>query len=95
MESTAYAQVAAVEAIKLPAIVQCDHLLAIPAIQHLEQTHTLLYTLLKLFAEDSLEAFYKFHKVNGGFLASAGIISLFLALSPFYIYLASASMLKL
>lgn len=64
---------AAVEAIRLPDVVQIDHLLHLPAVKRLEQADSLLYALLKLFAQDSLDAFHKFHKENPNFVESAGL----------------------
>eukprot|EP01097_Dermamoeba_algensis_P006324 TRINITY_DN3957_c0_g1_i1.p1 TRINITY_DN3957_c0_g1~~TRINITY_DN3957_c0_g1_i1.p1 ORF type:complete len:401 (-),score=94.93 TRINITY_DN3957_c0_g1_i1:253-1455(-) len=68
---------AAVEAIQLPEVFQCDHLLEIPAIAQLEkssnETHVKLFQLLKLFAVERLDSFYAFHQKNPNFLQSVGL----------------------
>jgi len=58
-------------------LVESDHLLRIPAIQHLQQTDPLLYRLLELFSQDTLEAFHAFHKEHPEFLSSVGKVPRF------------------
>jgi translation initiation factor 3 subunit M len=70
---TDHAVEATVEAVKIPAVVQLDHLLDMRAIQQLEKSKPQLYALLKLFAFDTLEAFKTFHEANPGFLESINL----------------------
>jgi len=72
--ATEQAQIAAVEAIKLPEIVQADHLLGMAAIQQLRSSNPKLHRLLQLFSEESLDAFHTFHKENPDFVGSVGLV---------------------
>jgi translation initiation factor 3 subunit M len=64
---------AAVEAIRLPQVVQLDGLLGLAAIQQLAVSQPQLFALLKIFAEESLSAYTRFHESNPGFLESVGL----------------------
>lgn len=64
---------AAVEAIRLPQVVQLDGLMALPTIEQLRTSQPLLHNLLKIFAEDSLPAYLRFHEVHPGFLETVGL----------------------
>ncbi|KAL6058234.1 Eukaryotic translation initiation factor 3 subunit M [Balamuthia mandrillaris] len=68
--ATEQAVVAAVEAIRLPEIIQCDDLLKLAAVKQLESSNPNLYKLLSLFAHDTLDAFQKFHDAHPNFLGS-------------------------
>lgn len=63
---------AAVEAIRLPQVVQLDGLLALTPIQHLRQSHPQLFDLLRIFAEDSLSAYTSFYETHPSFLETVG-----------------------
>lgn len=71
-DTPALAVQAAVEAIRLPQVVQLDGLLGLPAIQQLATSQPQLFALLKIFAEDSLSAYTQFHQSHPGFLESVG-----------------------
>jgi len=66
---------AAVSAVKLPEIHQCEELLEIPAVRQLEndEKYSKLFELLTLFAIDKLESFNTFHDANPDYLQSFGI----------------------
>jgi translation initiation factor 3 subunit M len=66
---------AAVEAIRLPQVVQLDGLLGLAAIQQLAVSQPQLFALLKIFAEESLSAYTRFHESNPGFLESVGALN--------------------
>ncbi|ELR14471.1 PCI domain containing protein [Acanthamoeba castellanii str. Neff] len=72
-DTSALAVQAAVEAIRLPQVVQLDGLLGLPAIQQLATSQPQLFALLKIFAEDSLSAYTQFHQSHPGFLESVGL----------------------
>jgi len=71
-DTPSLARQAAIEAIRLPQVVQLDNLLGLAAIQQLEQTQPLLLELLKIFAEGSPAAYTQFHDSHPGFLESLG-----------------------
>ena len=71
-DTSALAVQAAVQAIRLPQVVQLDGLLGLPAIQQLATSQPQLFALLKIFAEDSLSAYTQFHHSHPGFLESVG-----------------------
>jgi len=72
-DTPSLARQAAIEAIRLPQVVQLDNLLGLAAIQQLEQTQPLLLELLKIFAEGSPAAYTQFHDSHPGFLESLGL----------------------
>jgi translation initiation factor 3 subunit M len=72
-ETPALAAQAAVEAIRLPQVVQLDGLLTLPSIQQLSSSQPQLFALLKIFAEDTLAAYNHFHESHPGFLESVGL----------------------
>ncbi len=71
-DTSALAVQAAVQAIRLPQVVQLDGLLGLPAIQQLATSQPQLFALLKIFAEDSLSAYTQFHHSHPAFLESVG-----------------------
>jgi hypothetical protein len=66
---------AAVQAIRLPDVHQCDDLLEFKAVQQLKQDaqHSKLFDLLSLFATDKLDAFKSFHESNPSYLEEIGM----------------------
>lgn len=66
------AKCAVVEAVRLVETVENEQLLGLPAIKHLQKTDPLLFRLLELFSQATLEDFHQFHKENPDFLHSVG-----------------------
>jgi len=63
------------DSIRLPNIYQFDNLLDLFAVKQLEndQTHSKVFQLLKIFVNDTVEAFSNFNNSNPGFLQSLGL----------------------
>lgn len=77
---------AAVQAIRLPDVHQCDDLLELKAVQQLKSDpeHSKLFELLSLFATDKLDAFKTFVAGNPGYLEHIGTPSRSLSLTHFF-----------
>jgi translation initiation factor 3 subunit M len=66
---------ASLEAIALDDLYQCDHLLSLPAVRLLEThpQHAPLFQLLRIFAQEKLDAFQAFVRNNPSFLQNVGL----------------------
>jgi len=69
-----FARIAILECLKIPEIYQCDTLLELEAIKQLENYpgNTNLLRLIKIFASEKLDSYYKFYESNQEYIESIG-----------------------